>query len=431
MSIVYKLAQNLDSFKVLDISLNKSGENTLSFSKESIYTDIREASTIVKAHLTIWGKDVTKVALRISNSLLVEDVLLEQILSSLSRYILLNSKCKILITHSGSSYSEKLKRIISIINKTQIARKLAMIPSDKATPMKLSKQIAKIFKGSIPGVKIEILNEKYLRTKGYNLIYAIGKSAENPCCMLVIERIKNTTGKNICILGKGITFDTGGLSIKPINKMITMKYDKTGAVNGAMALLQLMEELPDTNLIGIFPFAENAVSAKSIHPGDVIKSYLGKTVEIVDPDAEGRLILADALAHAHKYKPALIIDIATLTGHAGVINCWHNGYCYVMPENLKLQFENISKNIGERMITMPLWDDCSFVLKSQAADLSNSPRECSDSFVASLFLKEFLPANCDWIHIDIAHNLIENNMPKATGIHTIVAITKHYVGIKK
>lgn len=432
MSIVYKLSQNLKDFKVLEISLNKSGENTLSFSKETVYTDIREASDIISAHMTLLEKK-TNIALYVSNSLLSEENLIEHILSSLSRYIIRNvtSKCSILITHDGSSYNEKLKRIVSIINKIQIARKILVTPANKATPMKLSKQIEKMFNDSIPGVKTEILNEKYLKKHGYNLLYSVGKSAENPCCMLVIERIKNKTDKNICILGKGITFDSGGLSIKPINQMITMKYDKTGAVNGAMALLQLMEELPNANLIGIFPFAENAVSGKATHPGDVIKSYLGKTVEIVDPDAEGRLILADAIAHAHKYKPGLIIDIATLTGHAQRINCWHNGYCYVRPENLKLQFEKISNNIGERMLTMPAWDDCSYVLKSDVADLSNSPRECADSFVASLFLKEFLPAKCDWIHIDIAHDLSEKNIPKATGIHTIVAITKHYVGIKK
>lgn len=431
MSLIYKLSQNLNGFKVLEISLDKRSSGTLSFSKESIYTDVREASNIIKSHTTLWKKDI---ALYVPKSLLAEETLLEHILSSLARYILGNiykSKCTILITHDGSSYNENLKRIISIINKIQVARKMGMMPPNKGTPMKMSKQIAKLFNDSIPGVKTQILNEKYLRTNGYNLIYSVGKSARSRCCMLVIERMKNKTGKTICILGKGITFDSGGLSIKPINGMDKMKYDKTGAVNGSMALLQLMEELPDTNLVGIFPFAENAVSENSTHPGDVIKSYLGKTVEIIDPDAEGRLVLADAIGHAHKYKPDLIIDIATLTGHAERINCWHNGYCYVRPENLKLQFEKISNNVGERMLTMPSWDDCSYVLKSTVADLTNSPKECGDSFVASLFLKEFLPANTDWIHIDIAHNLVAESIPKATGIHTIVAIVKHYVGIKK
>lgn len=438
MSLIYKLSQNIEDFKVLEITLDKRSshnKDTLYFSKETIYTDVREASNIIKSHIILWGNEPYKVAIYISNSLLTEEHLLEHILSSLSRYIIGNiytSKCTILITHDGSTHHDKLQRIVSIINKIQVARKMAMIPPNKGTPIKLSKQIAKLFRDTIPGVKTEILNEKHLHKNGYNLLYSVGKSAENPCCMLIVERLKNKTGKTICILGKGITFDSGGLSIKPIQHMVNMKYDKTGAINGSMALLQLMEDLPDKNLIGIFPFAENAVSENATRPGDVIKSYIGKTVEIVDPDAEGRLILADAIGHAHKYKPDLIIDIATLTGHAERINCWHNGYCYVRPENLKLQFEKISKNIGERMLTMPLWDDCSYVLKSTVADLSNSPKYCGDSFVASLFLKEFLPINSDWIHIDIAHNLVEDTtLPKATGIHTIVAIVKHYVGIKK
>ena len=438
MSLTYKLSQNLKDFKVLEIILNKQLTNNdypkIHFSKETIYRDVREAIDIIKAYITLWGKNCSNVAFYISNSLLVDENSIEYILSSLSRHLFGNiyvSKCNIIVTHEGSVYNDKLHKIVSIINKIQIARKISMIPPDKGTPLKLSKQIEKIFKDTIPGVTTKILKEKYLYDNGYNLLYSVGKSAENPCCMLVIERIKNKTGKTICVIGKGITFDSGGLSLKPLKGMITMKYDKVGAINGSMALLQLMEDLPDTNLIGIFPFAENAVSAKSTRPGDVVKSYMGKTVEIIDPDAEGRLILADAIGHAHKYKPDLIVDIASLTGHSHMINCWHNGYCYVRPESLKLQFEKISNNIGERMLTMPLWDDCSYILKSTVADLSNSPRECSDSFVASLFLKEFLPKKCDWIHIDIANDLEEKNIPKATGIHTIVAIVKDYIGIKK
>lgn len=425
MSLIYKLSQNLERFKVLELTLDKKKDG-FCFSKETIYSDVRDAIDIIKSHKTLWGKNVTKVAFYISGSLLAEPNLLEHILSTLSRNMVGN----ILITHDGTTYNEHLKRIVSIINKIQIARKMGMMPPNKATPIKISKEIAKLFNDSIPGVKTEILNQKYIQKNGYNLLYSVGNSAKNPCCMLVVERIKRKTGKTICIIGKGITFDSGGLSLKPINGMVNMKYDKMGAVNGSMALLQLMEELPDANLIGIFPFAENAVSENATRPGDVVKSYIGKTVEITDPDAEGRLILADAIGHAHKYKPDLIIDIATLTGHSERINCWHNGYCYVRPENLKMQLEKVSYTIGERMLTMPLWDDCSYVLQSTVADLSNSPKACGDSFVASLFLKEFLPPNIDWIHIDIAHNLVDDR-PKATGIHTIVAIVKDYIGIKK
>ena len=435
MSLTYKLSQNLKNWKVLEITFNKKeGAGKLHFSKETIYTDVREAADIVKAHTTLWGKKVSKVAIHICETLLRDEHSLEHILSSLSRYLLGNiyvSKCSILVTHDGTAYNDKLKKIVSIINKIQVARKISMIPADKGTPLYISKTIAKMFKDTIPNVTTTIYKEKYLHDKGYGLIYSVGKSAENPCCMLVIERIKSKNSKTICIIGKGITFDSGGLDIKPSPHMANMKYDKVGAINGSMALLQLMEELPDTNLVGIFPFAENAVSAKSTRPGDVVKSFIGKTVEITNTDAEGRLILADAIGHAHKYTPDLIIDIASLTGHSRIINCWHNGYCNVRPESLKLQFEKISHIIGERMLTMPLWDDCSYVLKSNVADLSNHPKECGDSFVASLFLKEFLPAKCDWIHIDIAHEIGANDIPKATGIHTIVAITKDYVGIKK
>ena len=434
MSLIYTLGIKKE-IHLFEIVFNKPSTDPkkINFSKNTIYTDVRKSKEIIRAHATLWGNKVSTVGIHVPDNLLSDSHALEHILSSISRFILKNiytSKCSIIITHDGTRYNDTLKNIISIINKIQMARKISMIPPDKGTPMYMAKYLSKLFKDKNATTKI--LNEKHLRDKGYHLLYSVGKSANTPCCMLVVERLKTNKEKTICIVGKGITFDSGGLSLKSLRSMQTMKYDKVGAVNGAIALLHLMEELPDLNLVGIFPFAENAISANASHPSDVVKSFIGKTVEIVDPDAEGRLILADAIGHSHRYKPDLVIDIATLTGHADDINCWHNGYCNVHPVSLKQAFEDISNSIGERMLTMPSWEDCSYVLKSTVADFTNVSKECGDSFTASLFLKEFLPPSCDWIHIDIAHDLEErDNIPKATGIHTIVAIVKYYVGLKK
>lgn len=434
MSLIYALnvTKDIHTFEIL---FNKSSTDSkkLQFAKQTIYTDVRKSKDIIRSHAILWGDKVKTVCIYVPENLLDDVDALEHILSSVSRFILkkiYTTKCGIIITHNGTHHNENLKNIISIINKIQFARKLSMTPPDKGTPLYMAKQISKLFKDK--NITTKIMNEKQLQRNGYNLIYAVGKGANTPCCMLVIERLKKNKEKTICIVGKGITFDSGGLSLKSNSKMQTMKYDKIGAVNGAFALLHLMETHPELNLVGIFPFAENAISANATRPSDVVRSYIGKTVEILDPDAEGRLILADALGHAHRYKPDLVIDIATLTGHAAYINCWHNGYCNVHPISLKLAFEDISNRIGERMLTMPSWDDCSYILKSNVADFTNVSSECGDSFTASLFLKEFLPPNCDWIHIDIAHDLDEDDkIPKATGIHTIVAIVKHYIGLKK
>jgi leucyl aminopeptidase len=433
VGILYKLNLEKKNLHLFEIVFENNDTNKLSFSKETIYTDVRKAKDIIHAYATLWDKKVSKVGIHIPDNLLNEPFHLEHIISALCRFLLKDiykTSCSIIITHNGTQKQELVEDIVSIINKIQIARKLSMIPPDKGTPLYMAKEISKLFKQK-KDVNIKILNEKYLRTKGYNLIYSVGKSASVPCCMLVIERlVKNINAKTVCIVGKGITFDSGGLSLKTIRGMQTMKYDKVGAVNGALALLHLIETIPDLNLVGIFPFAENALSGTASHPTDVVKSFIGKTVEIIDPDAEGRLILADALGHSHRYKPDLVIDIASLTGHAKNINCWHNGYCNVHPPALKQTFEEVSNAIGERMLTMPSWNDCSYVLKSNVADLSNVSIECGDSFTASLFLKEFLPPNCDWIHIDIAHDL-DNKIPKATGIHTINAIVKKMIYVNK
>ena len=189
-------------------------------------------------------------------------------------------------------------------------------------------------------------------------------------------------------------------------------------------MMHIMDD-PNWNhvhLIGVFPFAENAISDKAYRPGDVFKSVIGKTVEIANPDAEGRLILADAFGHLHKMvkSPDLVIDIATLTGHAESISCWHCGYFYATPDHLRYDIEKLSDDIGERMIAMPTWDDYGNALKSNVADLSNSPTDCGDAQVAAMFLKEFLPPKTKaWVHIDLAHET-DGGIPHGNGIRTII-----------
>jgi leucyl aminopeptidase len=214
--------------------------------------------------------------------------------------------------------------------------------------------------------------------------------------------------------------------------MKDMKYDKIGAVNGSISLLHMLEmkSLQHINFIGIFPFAENVISENSILPGDVITSLSGKTVEIINPDAEGRLILADAFTYASRYEPDILIDIATLTGHAESINCWHNGYFFAEPEDLKQLFEKRTNDIGERMIPMPTWNEYREVLNSTVADLINDSNVCDDSFTAALFLKEFLPKNCKWLHIDLAHE-ITGRIANGTGIRSIIDIIDKYIPKKK
>jgi len=405
----------------------------ITFQKKNIYLDMETAADKVMSSHVLWEQiGVKNVVIYVSPRLLRDDNALEHILNTLARGIFMNiykATGKIILTHDGTKKEPILENVVSLTTKVQLARKISMEPANVATPEKIAKKLQGFFKKS-DHTETRIIKHKSLYKHGFGLIRAVGEGAKNPPCMLVVERIRKKEWPTICVIGKGITFDSGGLSLKPYSSIVNMKFDKIGAVNGAFALLHLLELPLKANLVGLFPFAENAVSEKSVHPGDVVKSYLGKTVEISDPDAEGRLVLADALGYAHKYHPNLVIDVATLTGHAAKINCWHYGYYFAQPDTLKIRYEKLTDEIGERMIPMPTWGEYKEILNSTVADLINSPSKCSDAFVAALFLKEFVPKKSDWVHIDLTHEY-QAGIAKGNGVRSIVYLVEDYLKRRK
>lgn len=406
------------------------------FNDESLYSDLEKAIKSMDAfHTLLENTDIKNVWMMLPTILLQSQHKdsLEFILSGITQRIFKNiykSSIQLTITHSGKE-NPSLKSLISKIKYVQIARKLSMLPANIGTPEYMCKVLLKHFPKK-SNIKTHIYKKPYLEKHKLNLILGVNQGSQKTPCLLTIERMINPKNPTICIIGKGITFDSGGLAIKRLSSMKDMKYDKIGAVSGSMALAYLLElpELNHINLIGVFPFAENVISENAIRPGDVIQSYSKKTVEIVNPDAEGRLILADALAYASKYKPNLIVDIATLTGHAEYINCWHNGYYFAMPDALRHQVEKRSYQLGERMIPMPPWTEFKNLFNSPVADLLNDSSICDDSFTAALFLKEFLPKSCDWLHIDLAHEH-DNHIPNGNGIRTIIDTVLQRYGKKK
>lgn len=396
---------------------------TLVYNKERMYSDIQAA----EKKLGVLRELGSHFYVHLATAVLNEHDILEHILSSIVTCLLNNgikNQSKITVTHDGDQKIPVVGDILALLEKVQFARKVSMLPANIATPEGMAMYLKKQFT-----CKTRVYKHTFLYKHHFNLIRAVGESAKNPPSMLVVERIVKPDYPTIAIVGKGITFDTGGLALKTNSSIMYMKYDKLGAIHGAMALAHLVETEKEVNFVGVFPFAENAVSENSVRPGDVIKSHSGKTVEITDPDAEGRLILADALSYIHKYKPDLIIDIATLTGHAEMINCWHSGYYFAIPNRNKYLFETVTEQIGERMIPMPTWTDYSDILKSSVADLVNLPMQgCSDSFVAALFLREFLPKDVEWVHIDLAHEYNKTTaLPKGNGMRSIVAFVREWL----
>ncbi len=260
-------------------------------------------------------------------------------------------------------------------------------------------------------IKIKVLNQKQLEKEGLNLILAVNKGSENPPMMIILEFMNNndtkssSTSDTVCLVGKGVMFDTGGINIKN-DDFYDMKTDMTGSAIVFGVIKALAELDVKKNVIGILPIVENDVDSKSVHPGDIIKSYSGKTVEVLDTDAEGRLILADAISYCKNYNPKTIIDIATLTGQIDeIFNKMATGILG-NDKNLINNIINASICENEKTWELPIWDEFIEDTKSIIADLKNiDPNGDASTINGAAFLHNFIPKtkkNINWVHLDIA-----------------------------
>jgi leucyl aminopeptidase len=252
-------------------------------------------------------------------------------------------------------------------------------------------------------IKIKMLNETQLKKIGCNLILGVNQGSRNKPYLIILE-YKNKPQKNntIALIGKGVMFDSGGYNIKHGN-FGDMKNDMTGSaiVYGIFKLLSKFNV--EGHFVGLLPIVENMVDSNAIRPGDILKAYNGKTVEITDTDAEGRLIMADALAYSEKYNPHLCIDIATLTGQVGSI--FDNKSSAIMGNNNKYIQKMIKAGIenNEKIWELPMWDEYIELTKSNIADLKNYTYEAhAGTIMGGAFLSNFIPKNANWIHLDIA-----------------------------
>ena len=254
------------------------------------------------------------------------------------------------------------------------------------------------------GLECEVWDEKRLSAEKMGAILAVGSGSKNPPRLIHLTyKPKDTASKKVAIVGKGITFDSGGLNIKPDNFMLTMKGDKTGACN-VLGIMKGVAELGlGVEVHGFMSCAENMPSGSSYRPDDIITARNGKTIEINNTDAEGRLVLADALCVASEVKPDVIIDMATLTGACVVALGKSRAGLFVNDDELSGKILDSSSRTGEPFWRMPLEDDdISESMKSPFADLVNSGNRYGGAIYAALFLKEFVSDGIAWAHMDIA-----------------------------
>jgi leucyl aminopeptidase len=279
------------------------------------------------------------------------------------------------------------------------ARDLVNGPSNKITPTLLAEKAQHIAKDH--GMGIQVLEVSQAEAMGMGAFTAVAKGSQEPGKFIILEHNKNKGFDTVALIGKGITFDSGGISIKPSEGMERMKDDMSGAA-AVLAMMQAASKLEiPLHLVGIIPATENLPSGKAYKPGDVLKTLSGQTVEVISTDAEGRLILCDALTYSLRYQPKAIIDLATLTGACVValgdfvIGLLGND------ASLSKRIEEASEKTGEKVWRLPLWDEYFEYLKSDVADFRNVGTRAAGAIIGGIFLSRFVE-KIPWVHLDIA-----------------------------
>jgi leucyl aminopeptidase len=269
------------------------------------------------------------------------------------------------------------------------------------TPAYLADQAKRL--AETHGFALTVLDRAQLEREGMRTLLAVAQgSAQEPRFIVLEYRGKGADdAPPIALVGKGVTFDSGGISIKPAQNMEDMKFDMSGAaaVLGTFEVLGRLK--PSINVVGLIPATENLPSGTALKPGDVIKSHAGKTIEIINTDAEGRLILCDALSYVRRFKPAAVIDAATLTG-AVVVALGHAAIGLMGTDDaLVAEVRDAGERAGERCWQLPLWDEYRDLLRSDVADLKNSAGRGAGTIAGGWFLREFA-TGYPWVHLDIA-----------------------------
>lgn len=280
------------------------------------------------------------------------------------------------------------------------ARDLVNEPSSVTTPTYLAEEAMKLEKTS-KKIEVTVFDAKKMKKLGMNASLSIGKGSVEEPKFIKIEYKPRKSFNKIVLVGKGLTFDSGGLSIKPASSMETMKMDMAGAAT-VLAIFKVLEKLDiKTNVIGLISAVENMPSGSAVKPGDVVRAFNGKTIEILNTDAEGRITLADSLSYGASLKPKMIIDFATLTG--ACIVALGELISGIMGNDNQVvnQIIESGKRENEKIWQLPLEDEYKEMLKSSTADIKNTAKRYGGAITAGLFLQEFVD-NVPWAHLDIA-----------------------------
>lgn len=293
-----------------------------------------------------------------------------------------------------------LSRGVAIADAMQLAKDLGNLPGNICTPSHLADQARKL--GKRPGLSVQVLERADMEKLGMGSLLSVAKGSRQPPKFIVMQhKGGNKKDKPVVLVGKGITFDAGGISLKPAGEMDEMKYDMSGAAS-VLATMQAVAELKlPLNVVALIPTCENLPDGAANKPGDIVTSMSGQTIEVLNTDAEGRLILCDALTYAERFEPAAVVDVATLTG-ACVIALGHVATGLLANnDSLARELVRAGETACDRVWQLPLWDDYQEQLKSNFADMANIGGRPGGTITAAAFLSRFAE-KYHWAHLDIA-----------------------------
>jgi leucyl aminopeptidase len=324
-----------------------------------------------------------------------------------------------------ASVARGLKRGQALAAGVELARECANRPGNHATPSHLADVAKKL--GKQCGFDVEVFDRKQIEKIGMGSFLSVAQGSDEPPRFIVIQYQGAAKSKPpIVLVGKGITFDTGGISLKPGAEMDEMKFDMGGAASVLGTMRAIGELKPKVNVVGLIPACENMPSGRAVKPGDVVTSLSGQTIEILNTDAEGRLILCDALTYAERFKPAAVVDIATLTGACVIALGHHHSGLFASDEKLAAQLLEAGRAGLDPAWRMPMDEEYDEGLKSHFADMANIAGRAGGAITAAMFLKRFTAGKYPWAHLDVAGTAWKSGAAKgATG--RPVALLTHFV----
>ncbi|MBA4310519.1 MAG: leucyl aminopeptidase, partial [Chlorobiaceae bacterium] len=325
--------------------------------------------------------------------------------SDLNIYLKSNDKKKLVAA---------IKSAEIIMTAVKFTRDLQNEPGNVVNPIELAARVKKTL--AINKIKVKVFDEKEIRKRKMGGVLSIASGSKNPPRFIVIEYKGNPNNKtwDAAYIGKGVTFDTGGISIKSAENMGMMKGDMSGAAVTAGALFAIASAKLPMNILGVIPAVENMPSGSAVRPGDIVKTSSGLTIEVDNTDAEGRVILSDALHYVSQQKPKLIIDLATLTGACMVALADFAAGLFTKNEKLADDLYKVGLKTHDRLWRLPLWDDYNSLIKSEVADVKNLGGKYGGAITAAKFLEYFVDKDIPWAHLDIAGPAMPNRSSSYT-----------------